>query len=115
MGWSCNAAAAIALDQVTQMCIKSTGSSNTWEHGRNKYFYEPSRVEHDDGAITGSVFKFLDDGRCRKVGSFRINGDGVVERFPTMASGVRMNYTLKGAKLFKERYGQYANAGGASE
>ena len=104
MGWSCNAAAGYTMDALSQMCVNSTGSSNTWTHGRDKYFFERSNVEHDDGSITGSVFKFGDDGRCRKAGSFKINGEGQLLRFPTMGWQMRMNYTLAGRKKYIDRH-----------
>lgn len=112
MGWSCNAAAGYAMDAISEMCVKSTGSSNTWEHGKDRYFFERSNKEHDDGAITGSVFKFVDyngEKRCRKAGSFRIDGEGRLVRFPTMPANVRMNYTMKARKTYTERHG---NPGG---
>ena len=101
------------MDAISEMCAKSTGSSNTWEHGKDRYFFERSNVEHDDGAITGSVWRLFnhDDGtrRCRKAGAFRIDGEGRLVRFPTMPTDVRMNYTLKGRKTYLDRHG---NPGG---
>ena len=52
-----------------------------------------SHKEHDDGAITGSILKFLPnlpdggtdpskDGSAVKAGSFKIAGDGTVARGP---------------------------------
>lgn len=89
MGWSCARAAAETLDKCSEACRKSSGSSNVWKDGDSKYFYEPSRTEHHDGAITGAVYLFLDDkpdgGKCRKVGSFKIDGGG---RFVRSAGGL---------------------------
>lgn len=112
MGYSCNAKAAYVMDEISAMCVKSTGSSNTWTHGKNKYFYERGR-ENDDGAITGSVWKFVmhnGEERVRRSGSYRINGDGVVQRFPTMSANVRIHYTLKGLHAYNTRMGP-ANGG----
>lgn len=83
MGWSCNADAARTLDRWTARCIESTGSSNIWESPNGRFFIELSREEHDDGAITGSVWRMVDEKRCQRVGSFRINGDGTVARGPS--------------------------------
>ncbi len=103
MGYSCNTAAAYAMDEISAMCVKSTGSSNTWTHGKNKYFYERGR-ENNDGAITGTVWKFVmhnGEERVKRAGSYRISPNGVVERFPTMSANVRMHYTLKGAHTYR--------------
>lgn len=82
MGWSCRADAGDTLDKVTAACIESTGMSNVYEAGGGRYFIEVSRKEHDDGAITGSIFKHINETQCRKAGSFRINGNGTVARGP---------------------------------
>ena len=84
MGWSCRADAARTADKWSDACVAQTGSSNVFQTKRGKYFWENSRKEHGDGAITGSVFKMLpgDNGLCRPSGSFRIEGDGTVTRAP---------------------------------
>jgi hypothetical protein len=61
-------------------CRKAGGSSNVFESGGVKYFFESSRKEHRDGAITGTIWKHVDETHCRKAGSFRINRDGSVAR-----------------------------------
>lgn len=81
MGWSCAIEAARALDAFSEACIKSTGSQNTWEERGKRYFFETGR-EHEDGAITGTVFRIEADGRCYRSGSFRIEADGTVKRAP---------------------------------
>lgn len=67
----------------SEACRASTESSNQWREGEDEeFFFEASRREHSDGAITGSVFKMLPGNRCRKVSTFRIDGDGTVSRAP---------------------------------
>lgn len=83
MGWSCRKDAGDTMDRWTEFCVKQTGSQNTYESRGSKYFWEASRTEHADGAITGTVFKMVDENRCKRAGSFRINGDGTVARYPT--------------------------------
>jgi len=83
MGWSCRADAGRTLDAWRALCVESTGSSNTWETRRGFYFYDIGR-EHDDGAITGTVFRMISGGMARGAGSFRINGDGTVARGPAL-------------------------------
>ena len=86
MGWSCRAEAASVLEAWTRACVASTGSQNTWKVGNRTFFYEASRVEHDDGAVTGRILEVLstegDVLHCRVAGSFRIEGDGRMTRAP---------------------------------
>lgn len=82
MGWSCARDAAFTMDKWTEFCIKSTGSSNTFEVNGESYFIENSRTEHDDGAITGAIWKNLPGNMCKRSGTFRINGDGSIARAP---------------------------------
>lgn len=87
MGWSCRADASRVLEQMTAACVTSTGMSNTYEVKGQRYFFEVSRTEHHDGAITGAVMKMSPadaQGRCfcTRAGSFRINGDGSIARAP---------------------------------
>jgi hypothetical protein len=82
MGWSCGMDAAHTMDDWTAACVKATGAQNTYTgtDGRS-YFWEVSRKEHDDGAITGVTYQDLGD-TCRASGSFRIAGNGEVVRYP---------------------------------
>lgn len=82
MGWSCRADAGKVLAKFEEACRKSTGSSNTYKAFGKRYFFEVSGVEHADGAITGSIHRFVDKGRCVRSGSFRIEGDGTITRAP---------------------------------
>lgn len=89
MGYSYTAAAGKTYDLWEDACRLNGGhnSSNTWSDLGRTYFYERGR-ENDDGAITGTVFKFTGSsnsivtGTARRIGSFRINADGTVERAP---------------------------------
>ena len=83
MGWSCAVKAAWVTDAWSQACIKNSGSQNQWSYQGETYFFETSRIEHDDGAITGSIWKCLPDGvRARRSGTFRIEGNGKITRAP---------------------------------
>lgn len=82
MGWSCAAAAGHTMDRMVAACRKENGSSNTFTAGGKTYFWETSRREHNDGAITGSVFVVTKPGWSRKSGSFRIDSDGKMVRGP---------------------------------
>lgn len=86
MGWSCTKAAADTMQAWDDACHKSTGSQNTWNDNGKQYFFETSRTEHSDGAITGTVYRVIEresgQSQCRKSSSFRINGDGTIARAP---------------------------------
>ena len=88
MGWSCRADAAKTAEKWAAACVAQTGSQNVFRTKGRTYFWENSRKEYDDGAITGSVFRMLGNGEingtnpCVKSGSFRIEGDGTVARAP---------------------------------
>ena len=82
MGWSCSKKSGDVLDLWTKACIANSGNQNTWRYTGKEYFFEVSRIEHDDGAITGIILRSIDDTHCRKVASFKINGDGSIARAP---------------------------------
>jgi hypothetical protein len=86
MGWSCSAEASDRLHDVwSKQCRGQTDSQNSYvgTDGRN-YFYEVSRKEHDNGAITGTSWRELPDGEhVTRAGSWKINPDGTVARYPT--------------------------------
>lgn len=93
MGWSCSAAADDVMNAWTRACAAQTGFANAFEIDGDRYYWEPSHKEHDDGAITGSIVKVLStspDGssRCRAIAPFRIDGDGTVVRAPTFLRAV---------------------------
>lgn len=83
MGWSCRADAAKTMDRITLACVGRTNSQNTWRDDKgNQWFWEISRREHDDGAITGGIFRMLPNNFASACGSFRIEGSGEVSRGP---------------------------------
>lgn len=82
MGWSSSKAAGDVLDCWSDFCRKQTGSSNVFMVGDKRYFFEASRKEHSDGAITGDIMKYVSETHVRKTDSFRIEGNGKVSRGP---------------------------------
>lgn len=77
-------------------CVKSTGSSNMFKVGDKTFFWEESRTEHADGAITGRVHEMMDHGWCRGAGSFRIEPDGSVKRAPAFLKAVKVTQRTAG-------------------
>ena len=81
MSYSCTASASDIERTWADVCYKQTGSSNVYEVDGKRYFYDVGR-EQRDGAVTGSVFRMAGDGSCVRAGTFRIEPDGTVARFP---------------------------------
>jgi len=82
MGWSCRKQAGDTLDKIQAYCVKNSGgSSNVFTENGTSYFFEVSRKEHADGAITGSIFEMVPPQNARRAGSFRIEPDGRISRF----------------------------------
>ena len=89
MGWSCTAKASWVLDAFSKACIESTGSSNVYEANGTRYFFETSRREYEDGRVTGTVWRFLEDGEhVRRSGGFSIDADGKIVRAPKFLKDV---------------------------
>lgn len=81
MGWSCSVAASDVERSWSSVCWAQTGLSNTFRSGKWTYFYELDNVEHVDGSITGHVFRLTGD-LAHEAGTFKIDGQGRVERAP---------------------------------
>ena len=64
-------------------CVENSGSNNQWNAKGVDYFFEVGHVEHFDGSLTGTVWRFLPAGvECVYSSSFKIRGDGRVLRAP---------------------------------
>lgn len=85
MGYSCTTKAMKTFDELIiqlKAAGRKTGKENGWGKNGFEYFHEIGR-EQKDGAITGIIYKHIDNGFCRKAGSFRIEPDGIITRFST--------------------------------
>lgn len=82
MGWSCRQEAYDVEQAWSKACRQSTGSQNTWKEGSNSYFYDISSKEHDDGAITGKIWKMGKNNQCTLASHFRIEGNGTITKAP---------------------------------
>ena len=80
MGWSCTADASRVMEAWTAACIAQTGSQNEYRVNDLAYFWETG-PEHDDGAITGRIFRMAPEG-CYPAGAFRIEPNGTITRAP---------------------------------
>lgn len=88
MSYSCTAKANKTLKHVEDYCREENHSSNVFfgDDG-NEYFYEVGR-ENSDGSITGAV-NLLKDQLAYRKGSFRIDSDGTLVRFPHLPKVLR--------------------------
>jgi hypothetical protein len=94
MGYSCAAMASLVLDGIMKNVDRDGKSQNVWSHNGEKYMWERGR-ENADGAITGTVYRFVNDGEILPVGGFRIEHDGNINRFPATSHNDKiaaMNY-----------------------
>jgi hypothetical protein len=88
MGYSCRQDADTTYREWSDYCYATTGVSNSYRYKNNRYCLQVGR-EQRDGAITGTVMLLIDNPDIAgqylayNKGSFRINPDGVVTRFPT--------------------------------
>lgn len=92
MGYSCSRIDSLVLNELTTQLQAAYGdcnkSSNSWgPNDAESWFFEIGR-ENADGSVTGTVFKPVDAGRCKPVGSFKISG-GKVIRFPGSTKKMR--------------------------
>lgn len=89
MGYSCTKAAADTLDAIQKLYGDPT-TGNTLLLGDKKYFHERGR-EQNDGAITGKVFVFVTVSTCIPCGTYRINPDGTIARFPHLSKKQKLD------------------------
>ncbi len=88
MGWSCRKEAGETMDAWSRACVAQTGESNRFVVRGVSYFFECDNVEHDDGAITGTLFRMTSPTECVEASQFRIGPEGQVERAPAFLRGV---------------------------
>jgi|LakMenEpi03Aug12_release.lakeMendotaPanAssembly.Ray.scaffolds.fasta_scaffold1110485_2 hypothetical protein len=85
MGYSCRQDADDTYRQWVQLCVDATGKSNVYVVNGVEYVIELGR-EQRDGAMTGSVSRLTPNGEhqwlATTCGSFRIEPDGTVKRYP---------------------------------
>jgi hypothetical protein len=113
MGWSCTQAADDTIEKINSLV--QSQCPNVLKKYRDQLpggFFEINRAkEHEDGSITGSVFKFVEGNKCSKVGSFKINPNGTIGWFPMLPLAikkavndpilkVKMDRVLKNRELF---------------
>lgn len=92
MGYSCTKDASDILGLIRHAFNDGTG--NGIKSGAFHGFYEIGR-ENADGAITGTVFENVGEGFARRVGSFRIEPDGFITRFPSIKRNQRVQLKFR--------------------
>jgi hypothetical protein len=85
MGYSCSGNADDVYRSWLDACTALTGVSNKYTANGNTYILQLGKQQHDD-AITGKVLKvtgsYDEITQAVKVGSFRIERDGEVSKWP---------------------------------
>jgi len=84
MGYSCRQDADVTYRSWLDICKETTGMGNVYAIGGTEYMLELGR-EQRDGAMTGTVCRMERDGEqllAHPCGSFRIEPDGTVKRYP---------------------------------
>lgn len=89
MGYSCTTVAGAVLDFILDDLTKNVGNgtSNGWFNNARELFFEQGR-ENQDGAITGQVWRILNQSAYR-IGSVRIEPNGTVTRFYGIPASLR--------------------------
>ena len=86
MGWSCTTKAGDTMQKIFDAIARNFGSQNQWEDKKGtQYFWEVGHTEHDDGHISGDVYRcYEQNGKplCCKSSSIYINPDGSIRRAP---------------------------------
>jgi len=88
MGYSCRQDADTTYREWLDHCYASTGVSNSYLYKNERYCLQLGRSQ-DDGAMTGTVMLLIDHPHipgqylAHNKGSFRIEPDGTVKRYPT--------------------------------
>jgi hypothetical protein len=96
------------LTQLRAASDKEIGASNGWRAKGQEFFSERGREQHD-GAVTGTVWR-NEAQTCHKVGSYRIEPDGTVTRYPTSTAAMRETARNVALAKYAERYGcEYPN------
>jgi len=103
MGYSCTKAAADVHDAIFRGVRATCGedrTSNGWTYNGVRYFDERGR-ENRDGAVTGTIWKYLPDGEhCRRVGGYKLDAGGGLVRFPGIPRAVRGVVRVLGARAY---------------
>jgi len=91
MGWSCSQAADNTIEKINSLVQSQCNNvkKNYSCQVPNGFFEINTRKEHEDGAITGSVYKYVGEDRCSKVGSFKINSNGTIAWFPMLPLSIK--------------------------
>lgn len=110
MGYSCSSMASFTLDIIQEYFSPSHSDNRLPSNAitRNDYqhigFWERGR-ENADGAITGRCFKSLSNGTYLPCGSFRIEPDGTIKRFPLLFKRLWIDIRADALARYNKIYG----------
>ena len=91
MGWSCTQAADNTIEKINSLVqSQCLNVKKNYQDQLPGGFFEINRAkEHEDGSITGSVYRFVGADKCSKVGSFKINPNGTIGWFPMLPLAIK--------------------------
>jgi hypothetical protein len=99
MGYSCRRDADTTYREWSDYCYSATGISNVYLYKNQRYSIMHGR-EQRDGAITGTVHLLIDNpdiegqSLAYRKGSFRIEPNGIVTRFPAGLNDLMVGATV---------------------
>lgn len=119
MGYSCAVKASLAEDAMIQVLKETRGpggnGSNTWGDDGEPHHAEVGR-EQRDGAVVGTVWAPAPGkpGYARKKGTYRVEPDGKVTRWPGTTAAMRAEAERRAAAEFARVYGRARTLAGGS-
>jgi len=112
MGYSCNAISDMVFEQITKILQEDgpeTKFGNEYYYAGKWHFWSIGR-EREDGAVVGSVFEHVGKDLCRRVGSFHVDGNGRIIRFPGSTKKQRIKAEREGIKKYLEEYVRFSDS-----
>jgi len=105
MSYDCTAKAYLAFEEITKILQDASPSAkyDEFQYAEKQHFCEigSSRL---DGAVVGAVYEIIDDSHCKLSGSFHIDPDGHIVRFPGSNRYQRSAAEQRALKRYAEAY-----------
>lgn len=113
MGYSCAAKASLVLECLGEILLSGKDASCPSNHLPNGGFWEIGR-EQADGSITGKCWKPWPQDPTRVIsgGSFKIDSEGKIVRFPGVPKAIQKQAEVAGATRYQEFFNRKQNTPG---
>ena len=109
MGYSSTVMAAYAYESIAKQmktAYGDDGTSNVFNTKDGTKFFTETGREQYDGAITGTIYKYVESEKVRAAGSYRIEADGIVTRFYGSSKEMREKAKTDADAKYEETYGE---------